>query len=125
MRIWRCFITPEDKNLGCVWDMHEAACQIRDFSQGKSFGDYQQNRMLRLAVERLLEIMGQAAREVSQDFIQRHSDVPWAKIVRLRNLLAHEYGEVKHEKVFLVATRDIFPLIDRLQRILQENNVLK
>ena len=118
-------MSPEDKDLGYVWDMQEAACQIRDFSKGKSFEDYQQNKMLRLAVERLLEIIGQAAKEVSQGFTKRHPDMPWTKIVGLRNILAHEYGEVKDEKIYLVATRDILPLIDQLKRILKEKSELK
>ena len=118
-------MSPEDKALGYVWDMHEAACQISEFSKGKSFEDYRQNKMLRLAVERLLEIIGQAAREVSQDFSKRYPDVPWLKIIGLRNILAHEYGEVKDEKIYLVASRDIIPLIDQLKHILREKKQLK
>ena len=118
-------MSPEDKDLGYVWDMHEAVCQILEFSKGKSFEDYHQNKMLRLAVERLLEIIGQAAREVSPDFTKRYLDVPWLKIIGLRNILAHEYGEVKDEKIYLVATRDIIPLVDQLKRILKEKKELK
>ena len=80
--------------------------------------------MLRLAVERLLEIMGQAAKEVSNEFQNEYSKIPWVKIIGLRNVLAHEYGEVKNEKVFFVATRDILPLLDQLKNILKENNEL-
>lgn len=115
-------MSPRDKDLGYVWDMHDAASQVLEFSKGKSFEDYSGNKMLRLAVERLLEIIGQAGKEVSQEFRDQYSDVPWARIVGLRNVLAHEYGEVKDEKIHLVATRDILPLIDRLKKILEENN---
>ena len=101
-------MSPEDKDCGYIWDMHEAACQIVEFSKNKSFGDYQQNKMLRLAVERLLEILGQAAREVSENFIKRYPKIPWQKIMGLRNVLAHEYGEIKDEKVYLVAHEIFF-----------------
>ena len=116
-------MTPADRDLGYVWDMHDAACQVSEFARGKPFEEYRQNKILRLAVERLLEIVGQAAREVSQEFKGRYQDLPWTKIIGLRNILAHEYGEVKDEKVYLVATRDILPLIDQLKQILKENNV--
>ena len=116
-------MNPADRDLGYVWDMHEAACQVSEFARDKSYEDYCRNRMLRPAVERLLEIAGQAAKEVSQEFRERYPDVSWVKIVGLRNVLAHEYGEVKDEKVYLVATRDILPLIDQLKHILKENNV--
>ncbi len=39
-------MSPDDKDLGYVWDMNEAASQIWDFSNGKSFEDYQNNKML-------------------------------------------------------------------------------
>lgn len=117
-------MSPDDKDLGYVWDMNEAAGRILEFAKDQSFENYQTNKMLPLAVERLLEIMGQEAKEVSADFKKRYPDVPWAKIIGLRNVLAHEYGEIKDEKVYLVATRDIAPLITQLQRILKEHHEL-
>ena len=122
MKIWRLFMSPMDRDLGYLWDMHDAASQVKGFSEGKTFENYCENRMLRLAVERLMEIVGQAAKEISQDFKNKYSDVPWAKIVGLRNVLAHEYGEIKDEKIYLVATRDILPLINQLKQILDNNN---
>ena len=86
--------------------------------------EYCQNKMMRLAVERLLEIIGQAAKEISEDFKEKHQDVPWRRIIGLRNILAHEYGEVKDEKIYLVATRDILPLMGQLKQILKNNNAL-
>ena len=117
-------MTPADKDLGYVWDMHDAASQVQEFSKGNSFEDYRQNKMLRLAVERLLEIIGQAAKEVSVEFKDQHKKLPWVKIIGLRNVLAHEYGEVKDEKIYLVTTKDILPLIEQLKQILKENNEL-
>ena len=115
-------MSPADEDLGYIWDMHDAACQVREFSKGKSFEDYRQNKMLRLAVERLLEIIGQAAGKVSQELRDSYPQPPWRKIIGLRNLLAHEYGEIKDEKIYLVALKDILPLIDQLAQILEENN---
>jgi uncharacterized protein with HEPN domain len=117
-------MSPQDRDLGYVWDMHDAACQILEFSKDRSFEDYHQNKMLRLAIERLLEIMGQAAKEVSLVFRQQYSDLPWIKIIGLRNILAHEYGEVKDEKIYLVTIKDIPPLIKQLKSILEKNKAL-
>ncbi len=113
---------PDDRDLGYIWDMHDAACQVQEFAQGKSFDDYRQDKKLRLATERLLEIIGQAAKEISENFRTRYPDVPWAKIIGLRNVLAHEYGEVKDEKVYLVAAKDILVLAGQLKQILTEHN---
>ena len=116
-------MSPEDKDLGYVWDMHDAASQAFIFSQGKLFEDYQRDKMLRLATERLIEIIGQAAKEISSEFREKYPHVPWIKIIGLRNILAHEYGEVKDEKIYLVAVRDIPFLVEQLKKILEENNV--
>ena len=114
-------MSPQDKDLGYVWDMLEAARQAFEFSKGKSLEDYHKEKMLRLALERLLEILGQAAKEVSGEFRKQYPSIPWVRIIGLRNVLAHEYGEVKDEKVYLVATRDLVPLIDELSRIFKDN----
>lgn len=117
-------MSPDDRDLGYVWDMHDAACQVKDYSKGKSFEDYRQDKKLRLATERLLEIIGQAAKEISEKFKRRYPDVPWGKIIGLRNVLAHEYGEVKDEKVYLVAAKDVPVLIEELKKIMTEHGEL-
>lgn len=53
--------------------------------------------MLRSAVERKLEIIGEAAKNIRTDFKQRYADVAWHKAIGLRNILTHEYGAVRHE----------------------------
>lgn len=59
---------PEKKNLAFLWDMWDAAKAIQEFVSGKTFHYYQNDRMLRGAVERHLEIIGEAANQVSLDF---------------------------------------------------------
>jgi len=53
-----------------------------------------QNRVKRLAIERLIEIVGEAANHVSKDIIEQNTDIPWSKIIGLRNKIAHDYGEI-------------------------------
>ena len=67
--------------------------------------DYARNRQLQYAVERALEIIGEAARRVSDSIAGAHPEIPWPQIIGQRNVLAHEYGEIKHERIWLVATR--------------------
>jgi len=54
------------------------------------FAQYMDDRKLQLAVERSLEIIGEAARRVSPVFRESHPEVPWRRIIGLRNVLAHE-----------------------------------
>jgi uncharacterized protein with HEPN domain len=67
--------------------------------------------MLRGAVERHLEIIGEAAGRVSQSFRETHREVPWRQIIAQRNILAHEYGDVDDALVWRVATERMSELI--------------
>jgi len=52
------------------------------------------------ATERSVEIIGEAARHVSPEFIAAHPEIPWRQIIGQRNILAHEYGQIDHEMLF-------------------------
>jgi uncharacterized protein with HEPN domain len=109
---------PEDRDLAYIWDMHEGAKEIVEFTKGVNFDGFSVNKMLSRAVERQLEIIGEAARGVSPTFQQQHSDIPWKQIIGLRNILAHEYGEIQTERVFHVVKERIPELIGKLDIIL-------
>jgi uncharacterized protein with HEPN domain len=56
---------PEDRDLAYIWDMREAANEIIEFAGNVTFQDFSGNKMLYRAVERQLEILGEAARHLS------------------------------------------------------------
>jgi len=68
-----------------------------------------------LAVERAIEIIGEAARRVSIVFQDVYANIPWQNIIVQRNVLAHEYGEIKQELIWKVATVRILELIAALE----------
>jgi uncharacterized protein with HEPN domain len=108
----------EQDDLSLLWDMLDAAQKIQQFVAGKSFHDYSQDEVLQSAVERKLEIIGEAARNVSEKFQQEHREIPWRGIISQRHFLAHEYGEVRQEKLWRVATVRIPELIALLGPLL-------
>jgi uncharacterized protein with HEPN domain len=56
------------------------------------------DRKTQLALERAIEIIGEAARRVSDSFKADHTEIPWRSIVAQRHVLAHEYGEIRQER---------------------------
>lgn len=108
----------DDFDAARLWDMLEYAREIVSSLGSLKFEQYLRDKNLRLATERRIEIIGEAARNVSPEFKADHSSVPWKKIVAMRHILAHEYGEVKHEVVFRIATIHIPELISLLEPIL-------
>jgi uncharacterized protein with HEPN domain len=111
---------PEVKNLAFLWDMLDAALAIQEFLQGKTFHDYQNDRMLRGAVERHLEIIGEAANRVSKAFQAAHPDIPWRRIIAQRHVLIHEYGEIRQELIWKVAAFYIPQLISGLKPLVSK-----
>ncbi len=95
-------------------DMLHYAHEVRDRVRGATFNHFMQDADFRLATERRIEIIGEAARHVSAALRQRHPEVPWRAIIAQRHILAHEYGEVIDEKVWRVATVHIPALINLL-----------
>jgi uncharacterized protein with HEPN domain len=55
---------------------------------------------------------------VSDTVKSSHPEIPWQKMVAQRNVLAHEYGEIKQERIWLVATTHIPELVQLLKPLL-------
>lgn len=88
---------PEARDAAYLWDMLETARIIRDLMAGVEFVHYERNRPMQMSVERGLEIIGEIARKISEPFRKQHPEIPWRRIIGQRNVIAHEYGEIKQE----------------------------
>jgi len=109
-----------ERDLSFLWDMRKYALEIIGFMDGVVHAKFVENKMIRYAVERLLLIVGEAAGHVSKEFQEEHSEIEWAQIIGLRNILAHEYGEVKIDKIYLAAAKSIPALLQKLESLLSE-----
>src|SRR5438094_483675 len=85
-------------------DMLTAAQAVRGFVTGRTFEDYLRDLMFRSAVERQVEIIGEAARGLSRGLRDAHPEIPWPAIMAQRHRLAHEYGEIDNTLIWRVAT---------------------
>jgi uncharacterized protein with HEPN domain len=106
---------PDERDAAHLWDMLDAARTVCEMAAGYQFQQYSRDRKLQLAVERLVEIIGEAARRVSQAFREAHPEIPWRGIIAQRHVLAHEYGEIRQERMWGLAVRDIPQLIALLK----------
>lgn len=109
---------PEEKDLAYIWDMHKESKQISEFLNNITFDDFIKSNLIRYAVERSLLIIGEAANHVSEQFRKEHPEVPWYQIIGQRNVLAHEYGDIKIDRIWSTATVNIPQLTIELNRIL-------
>lgn len=111
---------PSDKDKAYLWDIREACKDILNFIDGVSFHDFSNNKMVRYAVERQLLVIGEAANHLSEEFINDSKDIPWRKIIGMRNIIAHEYGEILIERIWITAKDHIEKLLKNVNLFLND-----
>jgi len=79
------------------------------------------DRTLRLALERLVGIVGEAARRVSPATQQRHPEIPWAEIIGMRNRVVHGYGAIDLSRMWDTVKYEMPPLVEQLVAIVGRN----
>jgi uncharacterized protein with HEPN domain len=110
---------PDERDLAHLWDMLDAAQRIERLTAGLDFAAFVDDERTSLAVERLLENVGEAARHVSPAQRERHPEIPWQGMVGMRNVLAHQYGVVDQRKVWQAAKEGIAVIIPLLEALLR------
>ena len=100
----------------------DAAQEAIAFSRGRSREDLDSNRMLNLSLVRLLEIIGEAARGVSQASRANHQEIAWKKMTGMRDRLTHGYYDVNLDVVWQTVTEDLPPLVAQLNKIIAPEN---
>jgi uncharacterized protein with HEPN domain len=98
--------------------MLEYAIEAVDMAHDRTRGDLENDRMLQLALTRLVEIIGEAAGRVSSAVREKYEDIPWYQILGLRNRLAHGYDAIDLDILWNIIKLDLPLLIVELQRVL-------
>ena len=94
----------------------EAVAMVRN----RSRTDLDTDRMLNLALVRLMEIVGEAAAWVPAEFQSRYPQVPWRDVADLRNRLIHGYDTINFDILWTIIRDDLPPLVEQLEAIIQE-----
>ena len=79
---------------------------------------FQKDEVVQLAAMRLIEIIGEAAGRLSEEFRISHPDLPWRRMADAGNFLIHNYARVDTIQVWRMAKQSVPPLIPSLERIL-------
>ncbi|MEX0801106.1 MAG: HepT-like ribonuclease domain-containing protein [Dehalococcoidia bacterium] len=88
--------------------------------EGRTRADLDADDVLVLALTRLLEILGEAARGVSGETRAGHPHVPWAQMTATRDRLIHGYFNVDLDIIWEIVSHDLAPVIDALETITPE-----
>ena len=100
--------------------MIDFARGLAEIARGRSRPDLDTNQEFHWAVLRGLEVLGEAARRLPDDFRDRYPAIPWRQIIGMRNQLIHGYENVDMEAVWRALHERVLTLSDDLVRILGE-----
>jgi uncharacterized protein with HEPN domain len=112
----------KDDVLKELHDISEAASNIRRFLAGKTYEDYAEDELLRSAVERKFEIIGEALNRLRKADPSVLSEIrEHRSIISFRNILIHGYNSIDNRIVWGIVEEDLENLIQDVNRLLKES----
>jgi uncharacterized protein with HEPN domain len=100
--------------VGHMLDMGKKALA---FTEGLDRLDYDADETLRIALTHLIQVMGEAAQRISNEFRQSYPEIQWHEIAGMRNRIVHDYLNVDEDVIWEVVSQDLQSLVTSLERI--------
>ena len=104
-----------ERDPAYLLDMLQAARNVQELSAGLTWEVFQQSKLHQFALVKLIEIIGEAGRAITQETKTAHPEIPWIAIIDMRNHLVHRYFNIDLERVWDVVQDHIAPLIAQLE----------
>jgi uncharacterized protein with HEPN domain len=106
-----------------VEDALQSIYYIQEDTKNMTYEDFEDNRLVRQAVERNLEIIGEALNRIPDDIQNKYPKIPWREIIGVRNFVIHQYFKVSQDIEWDIITNDLEGLKEGLIEI--KNNELE
>lgn len=106
-----------DKNYLRLTHILESIIKIEMITQKLSYGQYLEDWIKQDAIIRNFEIIGEASKQIDEDFKLKFPDVPWKYASGMRNYLIHEYFNVDYDEVWKTLKEDLPMLKLQIQQI--------
>ena len=103
------------KDINRLSHIIEAIDNLFEFTKGISFDEYKGNKILRFAVIKNLEIIGEAAYLLTNEFKEKHPEVEWKVIIGMRHVLVHDYYQISDEMVWATIQTELLPLKEKVE----------
>jgi uncharacterized protein with HEPN domain len=93
----------------------EASKKIAKYIEGVGFEEFKKDELLQDAVIRNLEVIGEAANRLNNEFLENHQDIPLVLAVAMRNKLVHDYDQIDLKIVWGTVTKNLPNLVKRIR----------
>lgn len=108
------------RDRGRLEHILEQLNNIEEFVSGKTLNDLQNDKVLQYAIVKCIEIIGEAAYMLSVEFKDKHPQVQWEQIVRMRHVLVHGYYHISLPLVWSVIQDDLVDLKPYIMQFLSK-----
>lgn len=105
--------------------IRQAIQNIQEFIDGMTYKTFKADKKTTAAVQRQLEIIGEAMAQLSDPFRKKHPDFPFADAISMRNILIHEYFGVDPKVVWDTCRIDLPPLLIAIEKGLESEENTK
>lgn len=102
--------------------IQNAISNIFQYTKGKTIQQLNDDTMLFYATVKNIEIIGEAAYHLTKAFCKEHPETPWNDVMRMRNILVHDYYKIRINEVWKVIQEDLQPLNEQVSRYLDKTN---
>ena len=102
-----------------VEDMLEATNKIERYTKGMSYSKFESSEVIVDAVIRNIEIIGEAAKNIPEEIKEKYPDIPWHRIIGLRNIAIHEYFGVDLNIIWEIITKNLPETKPRIETMLK------
>jgi len=101
-------------------DMLQSMQRIEEYLHGLDFEKFKTTYIVVDAVVRNFEIIGEATKNIPADIQKKYPEIPWQKMYRLRNLIAHEYFGIDYEMIWEIAKNNLPQNRNDLNKIIEK-----
>jgi uncharacterized protein with HEPN domain len=98
-------------------DIKEAIENVQKYASRGAVA-FRKDELIQTWVLHHIQILGEAAAKLSDEFQEKHPEIPWFKIIGMRNILVHDYFSIDIEAVWSVVENDLPVLYEQIVKLL-------
>lgn len=110
-----------DEQREYLEDITSSILRIEAYVDSMGYAEFEQDEKTADAVLRNFEIMGEAAKNISDELVQEHSEIPWKEMAGMRDRLIHAYTEVDLEIVWKTIDEELPELKEKINEALEQS----
>ena len=108
------------RDKGRLEDIIEYSKNVSTFIEGYTFDQFVADKRTYYSVIKNVEIVGEAAYMLTNDFKEAHPETPWKVVQGMRHVLVHDYANIDTKELYNTAVNDMPPLRQQMERYLSE-----